>query len=221
MYLVLIYTMDSLSSPSPSVSYVAPTTTIAPESPTDEVQLPHGMTVDETCAALQTRLDNAAQHDNLHQKSVLYYWNKLDCDTKMVLLHFITNLFFILIYSSQQKNPAANERHKMLRNFLKEHKIPDKNAPSDSNDQPSKVSHAPTESANEEEVVGEEESMTSVNSMRCHEMRDQYHVVPGSSWGNLSSSLTYLLTYLVKHLLTHSLRYTTTGIAERVESAGM
>lgn len=98
MYLVLIYTMDSLSSPSPSVSYVAPTTNIAPESPTDEVQLPHGMTVDETCAALQTRLDNAAQHDNLHQKSVLYYWNKLDCDTKMVLLHFIANLFILLIY---------------------------------------------------------------------------------------------------------------------------
>ena len=81
----------------------------------------------------------------------------------------------------------------MLRNFLKEHKIPDKNAPSDSNDQPSNVSHAPAESANEEEVVGEEESMTSVNSMRCHEMRDQYHVVPGSSWGNLSSLLPYFL----------------------------
>jgi hypothetical protein len=91
MYLVLIYTMDGLSSPSPSVSYVAPATTIATESPTEEVQLPHGMTVDETCAALQTRIDNAAQHDNLHQKSVLYYWNKLDCDNKMVLTHSLTH----------------------------------------------------------------------------------------------------------------------------------
>jgi hypothetical protein len=89
----------------------------------------------------------------------------------------------------------------MLRNFLKQHKIPDKYAPSDSNDRPSSVSHSPTESANEEEVVGGEESMTSVNSMRCHEMRDQYHVVPGSSWGNLSSSLPHFLT----HSLTHSL----------------
>ena len=86
----------------------------------------------------------------------------------------------------------------MLRNFLKEHKIPDKKIIDSNNDHPNSLSIPPIDSpaTSGEEATGEEQSMISVNSMRCHEMRDHYQVVPGSSWGTITHSLTHSLTHL-------------------------
>ena len=107
----------------------------------------------------------------------------------------------------------------MLRNFLKEHKIPDKKVLDSSNDQPNTLSNSPIDSpaANSEEAGGDEQSMMSVNSMRCHEMRDQYQVVPGSSWGTMTHSLTHSLTYSFTCLV----RDATTRFAKRMESIGV
>ena len=85
MYLLLTFTMDNMTPLSPSESVATVTASLG-----GDAQLPHGMTLEETCAALQIRL-NHAEH---HQKSVLHYWNKFDCASKLVLFTHLIDLSF-------------------------------------------------------------------------------------------------------------------------------
>lgn len=100
MYLLLTLTMDNMAPASPSES-----TETATASLEGDVQLPHGMTLEETCAALQIRLNHAGHH----QKSVLYYWNKFDCASKLVSFthlidfsfHYSLTHSFILVITTE------------------------------------------------------------------------------------------------------------------------